>query len=141
MSGSQASDPRPRGTGSTLFVLVPALTFLAGLLLGAALMWAGRPESGDSAPARQPEASATAPTPGTPSPGAEGDVVVPAACLRAADTAEQMLGLVREGAQALGDLDTRRLQALIDELEQLDAQLRSDAGDCRLRRLSPSPPA
>lgn len=139
MSGSQAADPRPSGRGNRLFVLVPALAFLVGLLLGAAVMWVGWPDSGDSTSDQPPEAPAsTGLTSGTASPG-EGDVIVPAACIRVADTAEEMLGLVREGAQSLGDLDTQRLQSIIDELEQLDAQLRIDADDCRPQRLSPSP--
>lgn len=129
----------PRG-----FVLVPAGTFLLGLLLGAVLVWVAVPGGGTSAGGEQD------PTPGTtggpaasptlrasPGPG----TTIPESCVRSAESAATAVTLVRQAVTAVGDLDAARLQQIVDRIEQLDTQIREDVTSCRRQtgQLEPDP--
>lgn len=122
------SDDRPR----RLFWLLPTLTFLVGLVLGGGLVALG---SNDAESAiGQPPPSSSAPTPsGVPSAGESGDgtVVVPQECVAAADTSLEVLDLVRKAVAAIGDLDARRLQEIVDRLQELDPEVTRLAETCR----------
>jgi hypothetical protein len=117
------------------FVVVPALTFLVGLALGAVLVWVGTsgPGGGDeeAAPSGTPSASPAEPT-RSPGDGVSGvGRTVPEECTRAADSALQLAEILQDAVRALGDLDARRLQELVDRMEGLDQQIRADLQACR----------
>lgn len=129
-----ADGRRPRGSG--LFWLVPALTFLVGLLVGGVVigltgigddLTTGGAEQGDAGTAQQP---APTDSPGAPGSG-DRTVTVPGECIEAAERSEEALALTREAAQALGDLDPRRVQEIVDRLQDLDPEIRSLAAECR----------
>ena len=109
-------------------VPVPAVTFLVGLLLGGAVVWAGlSPGSGGSAsgpPSPRPSATVTV----RPS---QAPTVVPQACVRAGRSAGQVLTLVRQAADALGSLEAQRLQQLAARAQQLEQQVRADVQACQ----------
>lgn len=120
-----------KAAGRRLFWMLPAATFLVGLALGAVMVWLAQPgesetEAGNGAPS--PEATVVP----SPSPSETGGIVVPDACLQAVDAAEELVSIGRETVRALADLDTVRLQQLVDDMEELDARVREDAADCRL---------
>lgn len=132
MDGTPESGRTGQGGGRHGFLLVPALTFLVGLVLGAALVWVAQPSgTGDGEGSEaQPSPGATAspstspsePSAASPSPGP---------CVRAAQDAEQVIRLVRAAATALGALDAARLEEIVDEMELLDDQVRDNARLCR----------
>ncbi len=116
------------------FLLVPAATFLVGLLLGGARVWVAQPGGDDGGTAgEQPTASPTAT--GSPQPGASPAdpeaVRISQACLRAAEASANVVNLVRDAATALSELDAGRLRELVDRMEVLDTQIRDDVAVCR----------
>ncbi|MFP5346095.1 MAG: hypothetical protein ACLGIA_03580 [Actinomycetes bacterium] len=119
------------GSRGGRFLLVPAATFLVGLVLGAALVWVGTDLRGG------PGTGGTAAPSGTTTPGgtatSPGNVTatVPAQCLEAAQEAQQVLDLAREAASAVADLDAKRLQTLIEQMQKLEPRVRASADDCR----------
>ncbi|MDQ4039049.1 MAG: hypothetical protein M3313_12055 [Actinomycetota bacterium] len=128
------SGERPPPTGrrdlSTLTWLLPAATFLIGLLIGFAVWGAGG--NGDDAGG---EAGA-APT-ATLSPNADDDdggtatVTVPQSCLDAIEESEQSLDLLEEAVQAIGELDAGRLEEIVDELQGVSERIRELGDECR----------
>lgn len=138
---SSARDTRPgadgrRPRGSALFWVVPALTFLIGLLVGGVVV--GLTGVGDDLTAGgagqgadgSAEPGAPAATPGAPGSG-DRTVTVPAECIEVAERSQEALRLTREAAQALGDLDPRRVQEIVDRLQDLDPEVRALAAECR----------
>jgi hypothetical protein len=133
----QASSAPPRRR--RWFLLVPAATFLVGLLLGALLVWVVQPtgpQSDDQTAEPTPEGTLEpSPEPRTtPSPS------VSEACLRAAGHATELVTLVRQAANALGDLDTLRLQEIVDDMERLDGEIRAAVDQCRQRAAGSATP-
>lgn len=125
---STARDSRRR----RLSVLLPAATFLVGLALGAAMIWIAQPdEDGPEAGTDQPSPGATVSA--SPESSGTGGIVIPEACLRAADAAEELVAIGREAVRALAELDAVRLQEVVDDIERLDRQVREDVADCRLQ--------
>ena len=106
-------------------VLLPALTFVAGLALGAAVLGASTTEDEEG---ERPAPSA-APTP-TPE---EGGLLVrvPPSCLQAAERAEQAYALVEQGVAAARELDARELADLVDEVQQQRPQVQALVDACR----------
>ena len=125
MSGSSArttSDDRPAWRRWS--VVLPAVTFLLGLLLGAVVVAA----SGDDE-----QQAASVPPPAAPTPTAEGQLTVrvPAPCLRAADEAEQAYAVLEQGVAAARDLDARRLQELVDTVQRERPEAEALVRACR----------
>lgn len=120
-----------------LFLLIPALTFLVGLLLGGALAWVGSDmgdEGGQAAPGGRPSPAASAPGNGGDPAAAEPTdirVTVPSECVDAAEQAQQVLDLAQQAASAIGDLDAQRLRSLVDEMETLEPSIRASASACQ----------
>lgn len=125
-----ASAPRPpQRERSWLPALLPAITFLIGVALGGALIAVGTNAGGDDSAAPH---STAAPAPsGSASTSGDAVVTVPGACLDAANQAEEAFSLLRGGVTAIRDLDARRLQELVDQLQKLDPQVRSLVDECR----------
>ncbi len=109
-------------------VLLPALTFLVGLLLGAAVIAASSSDGDDEQAA--PRAAAPAPT-APPSPTGPFTVRVPGPCVQAADKAEQAYGLLEQGVAAARDLDARRLQELVDTVQRERPRVEALVRQCR----------
>lgn len=107
------------------FLVVPTVTFLLGLLLGAALVLVAEPGPADEETehAQQRPSPAATPTP-------EVDEPVTDACVRAARAADDLVDIVRDSASAIAELDVRRLQRLVDRAEALDREVRDDVVRC-----------
>ena len=120
-------------------VLIPAMALLIGLLIGGVVV--GVADGGDDATstAPQPTESATGSATAGPSEGAATTLVVPDECLAAADTVEEVTGLVRQGAAAIRDLRAAELRSVLRELETLDLRAREQARACRESRVEESP--
>lgn len=119
-----------RTPGRSRYVLLPAATFLVGLLLGGALVWVAQPgeEGGGSAEGQPSPSAGVTPTPTTvPS----GSIVVPRACLQAVEAAQEVVDLARDAVTAIGDLDAAALQKVVNRIEKLDRRVRADIDACR----------
>jgi hypothetical protein len=119
-------DARPRGS-RWLWVL-PALTFLVGLALGALVV--GGPSdapvsgTGDPAAAPAPEPSA-----------APSDLLVrvPEPCLAVAEQAEEAVAVVDRAVAAVRSFDARELQEVLNQAQNLRSGVERLAADCRAR--------
>ncbi len=113
--------------------LLPTLTFLLGLALGAALL--GLPRLGDdSAGSTSPDARATpaAPTPeATPDPQVEAATARARACLRVAERGDEIGNTFGDAVAAIRDLNASALQDVLDRAEQQQRQLTPDVEACR----------
>ena len=58
-------------------------------------------------------------------------VTVPESCAEAGRLSEQVAGITREIVTATGELDAARLQVLVDQLQQIDPQVRAATAACR----------
>ncbi|HET7327085.1 MAG TPA: hypothetical protein VFJ14_07325 [Nocardioidaceae bacterium] len=119
-------DPEVQRTSPWIFRLVPAATFVVGLVLGALVTWAGSSdplEFNGSEPAPTPTAASTPPS-------AEPTQSPPAACLDAADAVEEAVRLMREAAAATRDFQPEKLVDVLNQLETLDPRLRGLAERC-----------
>lgn len=130
--------------------VVPALTFLAGLLVGGVVVGSLVAQAGDrggdenESPPRAVRASTPAPAP-TPTPStAAVTVVVPTSCLEALEQAEGAAATLREGVDAARRLDPARLQQLVDRLQEQAPSLTGLTQQCRqaavMASTPPSPP-
>ncbi len=119
--------------------MLPAVTFLLGLLLGAVVVAASGDDEDQTAAPAAPSA--------VPTPSAEGQLTVrvPGPCLRAADEAEQAYAVLEQGVAAARDLDARRLQELVDTVQrerpQVEALVRACREQAAAALASPAPSA
>lgn len=143
MTSSARIDPGPADaprSSSTWSWLLPVLTFLLGCLLGGGVIAAGASQDADDV-AAAPSATASPGETGTgggsedePEDEAEDDepeVRVPESCLAAADGAVVAANRVDDVVKAVRDLDARRLQELVDEVQQQQPRVRELAERCR----------
>lgn len=100
---------------------LPLAMLLVGLLLGAggvgALVRTGVLDTSITVPAPEPSPSRVT-------------VTVPESCTEAGRLAEQVGGITQEIVAATGELDAARLQVLVDQLQQLDPQVRAATAAC-----------
>ncbi len=122
-------------------VLLPALAFVAGLLLGGAVI--GATLSGNDA--NTPEAGGASPSP-TASVQPDVVVTVPGPCVQAADKADEAYALLERGVRAARDLDARGLADLVEqvqqqrpEVERLVTECRTAAGEVITEPATPAP--
>ena len=117
-------------------VLVPAAALLLGFALGAALMGVG-----PRGPGRPPAAEVSAPvTPSTTiSDADESAVVVPRACVRAAESVQEAATVLRAGVASLRDFHGRELVEALNNLEDLEMQAREQAAACTAADVVTSP--
>jgi hypothetical protein len=129
---TRESRPAPRTVGPRWW-LIPAITFLVGLLLGGVVIGALRPGTPDAAAGPTPSASAT-PTASNPtatgSP-ATATVVVPAECLELAKDSQSLVDLTQQAAAAARDLDAGRLSDVVRQIDTAQSTLRLHADACR----------
>lgn len=136
-SAEQAVSPR-----ANAFWLVPAATFLVGLLLGGVVV--GVSGSGDDTGAgpKAPSSPTASPTTsGDASPRPAATVTVPGACLEVADSTQQLLSLVQDAVAAARDLDASRLSSIVRQLQEAQSGLQQQAEACRSAAptVAPSP--
>jgi hypothetical protein len=117
--------------------------FLGGLVVGAVLT--GLLSSGAQLPAdtgggtAAPETSAEAPrTDGGESAGATGEVTINAACLRAINAAQDMVGVVEDLGEAISGFNAARLDEIVRRLQPLERRLDENAGDCEVEGRVPT---
>lgn len=140
--GSKARPPTLRRRSSSLFWILPALTFLAGLLLGGVLVGVtaggsgGIPGFGGDEDETSTEAGGDADSEGSPQDPGDRTVTVPVECLEAAERSQEALGLTRQAAEAIGSFDARRLQEIVDELQGLEPEVSALARSCQDRAAS-----
>ncbi len=143
--GPPAAGPKPDGPGHSAVApvpggrrwwwLLPALTFLIGLVLGGVVIGATR--SGSSTPAASPTQTQTQTlSSGTPAPtGAEAPtvatVVVPAECLKVAQDSQLLVDLTKQAAAAARDLDAAKLSDLVRQIDTAQTTLREHAASCQ----------
>lgn len=117
----------PGTRARTWSVLLPALTFLAGLALAAAVLGA---TSSDDEPDAAAQPTPT-PTPSTSPAQPELVVTVPGPCLQSAERAEQAYALLEQGVTAARDLDARALADLVDQVQRERPQVEALVQACR----------
>ena len=144
--GSAAeNDPPPRagargggeGRARRLSWLLPALTFVVGVALGAVVVSAVN-SAGSGAGTTAGSARPATPGPGpagaraTPSPGTSGDltVTVPAECAALADDARDAANLLEQAATAARDLDAKALADVARRMQDARDRLAAQADAC-----------
>ncbi len=113
--------------------LLPVLTFVVGLGLGAVVVLAGQPAGEAPEASGGPSATPTGEAGGAGEDGeATADTVVtlPGACEDAAETLTEATRLLDDVATAVRDFRPDDLVGLLDRLEDLDAQVRSQTAEC-----------
>lgn len=146
MSSDESTSPGAAGASSTAVGtgrrsspwtwLLPALTFLVGCLLGGVVVAAGAFDGDDDEPLRAAPGASQQPGDGEDGPQptpTSGDVVVrvPESCLQAADMATSAIGQIDRVVEAVRDLDARRLQEIVDQVQKLEPEVRRLADQCR----------
>ncbi len=116
--------------GGRWFWLVPAATFLAGVLLTWLVLGAGDADSANNAAGPSP--TSTSAGPATSTPGAGGvTVTVPGSCLDVADSSQKVLALVRQAVQAARDLDASALSGIVRDLQAAQSDLQQQSTACQ----------
>ena len=113
-------------------------TFVVGLLVGvlvAGLLIRNAPEPGSSAGAtpstgEDPAVTSAATTTGVS--GATVEILVNEACLRALNAAQDAYGAIERVGGAIVDLDFAELDAIVRQLQPLQAALRNDVSACQV---------
>ena len=109
-------------------LLVPGLALLFGVLLGVAgtLAVTSRPDA-------QPRPSADAPSPlVTPTRAPSGRALtIPASCEQGLDRAEAAMNTLSDAVLALRELQSARLQELLNELQRVERDVDALAAQCR----------
>jgi hypothetical protein len=120
-------------------IAVPAVTFLVGLGLGLVIMVAtgdpSEPDADTPAADGSPSASSSADDTGTP----DTVVTVPGACEDAARNISEATRLLDDVAASVRDFQPDELVDLLDQLEQLDAETRELAEQCRTVDVTATP--
>ncbi len=120
--GSDAGDPVGSRPLSRWVIAAPSIALVVGMLLGGALIWVTTHNTGPGAEDSRDEPEAS-PSPGTA-------VVVPNACLQAADSVREATELMRGGLDDIRAFRAERIIELLDDLEDLDNQARAQAQTC-----------
>ncbi len=135
----------PTGTStrrSSMFWIVPALTFLVGALLGGVVVWLGN--TSDTGTTASPTVSASAgggaSQPSTGAGQSPTTVVIPAECAQISDELAAVQQDLSGVAGSLRSLDANRLAQLVDDLRTRQARISSLVESCRgISVTSPSP--
>lgn len=126
---------RRSGSRGAAAWLVPLLTFVAGLVLGGFLLWLfNGDDTSSSVQADGTEAPASPSADGaSPSSAASPEVVVrvPASCLDVADQADRAAEVFDGALEAVRDFDARRLEEIVEEVQDLQPSIQEQAQQCR----------
>jgi hypothetical protein len=119
------------------FLIVPALAFVIGVLLGGVVVAATGlgVSSNDGTTAAGGASSSPSPTEtgasATTSTSSDVVVTVPGECLQLSDESQQLLDLIDQAVQAARDLDATKLSGIVSQLQQAQQQLRTQTDACR----------
>ncbi len=136
--GGPLTVTQERGTGR-FFLLVPAVAFVVGLVLGGVVVaitgigdTTRQPAVAGStaSPTGSPSASSPA-TSGTSPTSSDATVTIPGQCLQLTNNSQQLLDLVGQAATAARDLDAAKLSAVVSRLQQVQQQLKQQTDACR----------
>lgn len=120
--------------------MIPAATFLVGLLIGA--LFVGLGQSGDTVPGSgDPQADQVKPS-DSASPSGDLTVTIPSACRAAAENLKTATTLLGDSAKSVKNFDPNGLVKLLNELESLDKRTRPLIDQCSavdIDMASPSP--
>jgi hypothetical protein len=138
MSENSGSREPGHAAGSSVWVwLLPVGTFLlgavlAGAVVGAGALGGGEDGSGGAEEVAEPESPAASTDPGEAD-SAEADVavVIPRACVDAADNAEAAARLVDDVVSAVREFDARALEELVDRFQKLEGDIERSRRECR----------
>lgn len=123
--------------------MIPALTFLVGVILGGVIIWvstsSSRSNSGIST-AIPTVAETVTPSHSASSPGTAATLSVPAQCLQVADDSKAVVDLVNQSVNAVRDLDASKLSDLVRQIQAAQKTLQADATSCQQATAS-LPPA
>ncbi|PRY20203.1 hypothetical protein [Pseudosporangium ferrugineum] len=109
--------------------LVPALAFAVGLVLGGTLIAVADGSDDAATPAT---AQPAPPASHAAQPASEDrTITIPASCEQGLERARTAMTTVGEAVQALRDLDTRRLQELLDRLQDAQREVEALVDRCR----------
>lgn len=140
--GSAPSDRTPPATSTATSkepgwrrwsVLLPALAFVVGLALGAAVVGVSQlGESSSEEPLAAPSSTSTPPSEpvGSPSPSAL-LITVPAPCVQAAEQAESAYDVLDRAVTAVRELDARQLADVVDAAQTERAETEALVDACR----------
>lgn len=127
------------GTNSWVLRLIPAATFVLGLLIGAALLYAsgaGR----DTGTSKNPGAGGRTPPPSASStPSGATVITVPAACRQAANKLQEATDLLRSSVDSVRNFNPDALTRALRQLETMDAQTRPLVRRCTDVNITTSP--
>lgn len=121
---ARLAGPAPR-RGRTRWI-VPLVTFVVGVVLGAGgigLVLRG----GDEPPPTAAPATASA----SPTTGESAQVAVPRACLRIADEAKVLQDRIDQAVAAARDLDAAELSDLVRQIDEQQTAIRASSDVCR----------
>lgn len=125
-----ASAPRA-GRPGNVWWLLPGLTFLCGLALGAVLVGVSTPDRSGVTTSSAPSATSTGAGSATTGPRPDATVRVPGPCLEVAAQGERLVSLLDRAAGAIRDLDAAQLSGIVRQAGTLQAQLRDTTAACR----------
>lgn len=119
----------PASSGSSWTWLLPALAFLAGVVITAVVFIVGGSSSStdaaDTAPTALPTVTTSPTTTSSPA-----SVQVPAACVQAAEMTDDVVRAFNDVASAAQALDARRLQETLDAVRQLQPKVQDQSQAC-----------
>ncbi len=117
-------------------LLLPAVTFLVGIALGGAMIYATNGGDGSESPDADSSATSSEPAPGEP-----GDTLVtlPAACEQASAGVSEAYRLLRQALGQVRDFQADELAATLEELQTVDEETRPLVDECSEVSVSVSP--
>lgn len=110
--------------------LVPLVALVVGLLAGAGIYALA---SDDDTTTAEPTQAASTPAPTqtvTETPEPDVSVTIPGECVEVVDSAEQLLDLVDDAAQAVQDLSPSDLNDVLREMEDAQTELEAQIQAC-----------
>lgn len=121
-----------KATSSTWTWLLPVLTFLVGCVLGGVVVGAGAFDGDDETVASPSTTSSPTSGDAEPSPTPNDLVItIPESCLQAAEAASEASQQFDDVVAAVRDLDARRLQEVVDSVQQAQPEAQRLAEQCR----------
>lgn len=132
--GDTTDGSSPKDDSAARKWVVPALLFVAGLLLGGVAVAAAQMNGGDEPLAVQPSVSPSpspSPTPSRSTGAQDVMVRIPAPCVQVAEEADAAFEDVDAFAQAVRDFDARRLQEFLDRFQEVRPRIESLSEECR----------
>ncbi len=119
--------------------VIPAATFLVGLLIGA--LFVGLGQSGNTAAGKGGSQGDQVKPTASASPSGELTVTIPGACRAAAENLRTATALLADSAKSVKNFDPNQLVKLLNELESLDSRTRPLIAQCSEVDISSASPA